>query len=120
MKDCVKEAYEYYHNSLNNECEKEFRSLPLLFGRKKKEDAIREKYLKKGLKVMRYEDIRYSHGLPELDREARGGLKACATVVGVGHYICGIDGSAVEGCECCKINNDCRKLQEFLWSDLYD
>ncbi len=120
MKDCVKEAYDYYHNPLNKECEKDFRNLPILFGRKKKEDAIREKYLKQGLKVMRYEDIRYSQGLSELSRESRGGFKACATFVGYGHYVCGIDGSAVEGCECCKINNDCRKFQDFLWSDLYD
>lgn len=120
MKDCVKEAYDYYHNPLNKECEKEFRNLPILFGRKKKEDAIREKYLKQGLKVTRYEDIRYSQGLSELSSESRGGFKACATFVGYGYYICGVDGSAVEGCEYCKINNDCKKLQDFLWSDLFD
>lgn len=120
MKDCVTEAYDYYCNPLNKECDKEFYNLPILFGKKKKEDAIREKYLKQGLKVMRYEDIRYSQGLSELSGESRGGLKACATFVGYGHYICCMDNLSVEGCECCKINNDCGKLQDFLWSDLYD
>lgn len=119
MKDCVREAYEFYHNPLSKECRNEFRNLPLLFGRKKKEAALREKYLKKGLKVMRYEDIKYSD-LLELRQEARGGLKACATFMGYGHYVCGIDGSAVEGCEHCRTSNDCKKLQNFLWSDLYD
>ena len=120
MKDCVKEAYAYYHNPLNKECENEFRNLPILFGRKKKEDALREKYLKQGLKVIRYEDIKHSHDLPELSRESRGGCKACATFAGYGRYTCGIDGSPVAGYECCKIGNDCKKLMDFLWSDLFD
>ena len=120
MKDCLREAYAYYHHPLKKECEKEFRNLPILFGRKKKEDAIREKYLKQGLKVMRYEDIMESDGLPELSRESRGGFKACATFVGHGHYVCGIDGSSVWDCETCKINKDCNKLMDFLWRDLLD
>ena len=41
----------------------------------------------------------YADGV--LEYEARGGLKACATFMGYGHYICGIDGSAVEGCGIC-------------------
>lgn len=118
MKECIKEAYAYYHNPLYKECESEFCNLPILFGRKKKENAIREKYKQKGLKVIRYEDFMYADGV--LEYEARGGLKACATFMGYGHYICGIDGSAVEGCEHCRTGNDCRKLQDFLWSDLYD
>lgn len=118
MKDCIKEAYSFYHNPLSEECRREIRGLPILFGRKKKEEALREKYLKLGLKVRTYEDIKYSD-LPELSRESRGGYKACATFVGY-DYICGIDGSSVNGCECCKINNDCKKLQNFLWADLLD
>ena len=51
----------------------------------------------KGLKVIRYEDFLWSDG--ELELESRGGLKACATFVGIGHYICGIDGSSVENCD---------------------
>jgi hypothetical protein len=119
MKECIKEAYDYYHNPLFKECEKELKGVPLFFGRKK-EKAIREKYRQKGLKVIRYEDIRNPYDLPELNREARGGYKPCATFVGYGHYVCGIDNSSVEGCECCKTNEECRKLQDFLWSDLYD
>lgn len=118
MKDCIKEAYAYYHNPLYKECESEFRNLPILFGRKKKENAIRENYKKKGLKVVRYEDFLYSEG--PLEFEARGGLKACATFMGNGHYICGIDGSAVEYCEFCRHGKDCEKLKNFLWADLFD
>ncbi len=118
MKDCINDAYAYYHNPLYKECEKEFSSLPIIFGRKKKEKAIREKYKQKGLKVIRYEDFLWSDG--ELEFESRGGLKACATFVGIGHYICGIDGSSVENCEYCKGGMDCKKLQNFLWSDLFD
>lgn len=62
MKDCINDAYAYYHNPLYKECEKEFSSLPLVFGRKKKEKAIREKYKQKGLKVIRYEDFLWSDG----------------------------------------------------------
>lgn len=118
MKDCIKEAYDYYHNPLHKECENEFRNLPLLFGRKKKEEAIRNKYKQKGLKIVRYEDFKYSEG--ELSYESRGGFKPCATFMGYGSYKCGIDDSAVENCEYCKTNNDCKKLMDFLWSDLFD
>lgn len=69
---------------------------------------------------MRYEDIMYSQGLSELNKESRGAFKVCATFVGYGHYIFGINGSAVENCECCKNNNDCSKFMDFLWADLYD
>ena len=117
MKDCIKDAYAYYHNPLYKECEKEFSSLPIIFGRKKKEKAIREKYKQKGLKVIRYE-IFYGQTVSWSLR--CGGLKACATFVGIGHYICGIDGSSVENCEYCKGGMDCKKLQNFLWSDLFD
>lgn len=118
MKECIRDAYRYYHNPLHKECDKELSALPILFGRKKKEKAIREKYKQKGLKVVTYEDIKYSDG--ELSNEARGGLKACATFAGIGVYTCGIDGSIVTGCEACKSCNDCKKLQDFLWADLFD
>ena len=59
MKDCINDAYAYYHNPLYKECEKEFSSLPLVFGRKKKEKAIREKYKQKGLRLL---DMRIFYG----------------------------------------------------------
>lgn len=118
MKDCIREAYVYYHNPLSKECESEISNLPILFGRKKKEEALREKYMKKGLKVITYEDIKSSR-LPEFSEESRYGYKGCATFTGY-DFVCGIDGSSVKGCECCKTHNDCQKLQKFLWADLYD
>ncbi len=118
MKECIIDAYNYYHSPLYKECANAFSNLPLLFGRKKKEQAIRDEYKQKGLKIVRYEDFKYSDG--ELKYEARGGLKACATFMGYGHYVCGIDGSAVENCEHCRSGNDCKKLQDFLWADLFD
>lgn len=118
MKECIADAYNYYHNPLSKECESAFRSLPILFGRKKKEEAVRKKYQQKGLKVIRYEDFRYAGGI--LEYEARGGLKPCATFMGYGHYICGIDGCSVDNCEYCRTGQDCKKLMDFLWSDLYD
>ncbi|MGN0457759.1 MAG: hypothetical protein ACI4IL_02155 [Eubacterium sp.] len=117
MKECIKEAYEYYHNPLCKECENEFKNLPILFGRKKQEKTIREKYKQKGLNVVRYEDFLYSEG--KLEFEARGGLKACAIFMGNGYYICGIDGSEVGNCDYCRHGNHCKKLQSFLWSDLH-
>lgn len=118
MKDCVKDAYNYYHNPLKDECEKEFKALPILFGRKKKEDAIREKYRQKGLEVVRYEDIRSASDVLKV-RDC-GSYKPCATFMGYGHYVCGIDGSSVENCEGCKPFKDCNKLMDFLWRDLLD
>ncbi len=118
MKECIMNAYNYYHNPLYKECENEFKGLPILFGRKREEQAIREKYKQKGLKVVRYEDFMFSNG--ELEYEACGGFKACATFMGNGHYICGIDGCSVENCEHCRRGNDCKKLQDFLWADLFD
>lgn len=118
MKDCIRDAYEYYHHPLKEKCEQEFRGLPILFGRKKKEEALREKYKQKGIKVVRYEDFKYP--TDELMREARGCLKPCADYLGSGHYICGIDGSSVDNCAQCRGTNDCRKLMDFLWNDLFD
>lgn len=119
MKECVKDAYIYYHNPLKEECEKEFRTLPILFGRKKKEDAIREKYRQKGLNVVRYEDIQSASDVLKV-RDC-GPLKPCATAMGYGRpYICGIDGTAIENCECCRPFKDCHKLMDFLWKDLLD
>lgn len=119
MKDCVREAYEYYHNPLGTECENEFKTLPILFGRKKKEEAIREKYRQKGLKVMRYEDI-HSSSYGELSREVRGNRKACVVFDGPGRFFCGIDGSPVTNCEQCYLFKDCEKMMNFLWRDLQD
>ena len=118
MKECVIDAYKYYHNPLHEECEKEFKNLPILFGRKRKEEAIREKYKQKGLKVVRYDDIKCSKG--GLEREARGSFKPCATFVGYGRMTCGIDGRSVEDCPNCRGVSDCQKLQRFLWPELFE
>ncbi|MBQ3498056.1 MAG: hypothetical protein IJA87_02900 [Clostridia bacterium] len=118
MKDCLMDGYAYYHHPLREECEKEFKKLPILFGRKKKEAALREKYKQKGLKVVQYEDFLFRRG--ELWRDTGGGYKPCATFINIGNWVCGIDGSDVNSCEQCKIGKDCKKLQNFLWHDLFD
>ena len=98
---------------LHYEFNKEYKNLPILFGRKKMEEELREKYKQKGLKVVMYEDIQYG-------RDTNGYYKLCATFVSNGYYICGIVGSNVSNCELCKSSRDCKKLQDFLWGDLFD
>lgn len=119
MKDCIKEAYDYYHHPLREEYEREFRTLPVLFGRAKKKAQLREKYAQKGLKIKEYGDIKFSCG--------PGGVKDCGTFMGNGRYICELDGSVIGDfsrsnnfkCEQCFSHGiDCKKLQDFLWSDL--
>lgn len=121
MKDCIREAYEYYHNPLSKEYEREHRNLPILFGRSKKESELNKKYEQKGLKIKRYEDIKFSSG--------PGGVKDCASFLGNGCYRCELDGSIIADfsgsnsskCEqCFSSSMDCRKLMDFLWKDLLD
>ncbi len=121
MKQCIRDAYNYYRNPLYKECEQEFKNLPLLFGRKNKVAAIREKYAKKGLKVVRYEDLIPGSDLPG----SFGGYYGCVYRTSYGppySYICGIDGSpADEQCELKSYNvGGCPKLKNFLWGDLFD
>ena len=118
MKDCIMDAYAFYHHPLHSEFEKEYKNLPILFGRKKKEEELREKYKQKGLKVVQYEDFKFRKG--ELWRDTGGGFKPCATFIDYGYWVCGIDGVTVTNCEHCQLGQDCKKLMDFLWKDLFD
>ena len=118
MNKCIRDAYDYYHNPLSKDCEREFSSLPILFGRSKKEAELRKKYEKKGLKIKRYEDIKFSSG--------PGGVKDCATFLGNGRYRCELDNSIIADfsgsnrskCEeCFSCSLDCRKLIDYLFSE---
>ncbi len=91
---------------------------PFCLGVLKRKQNSEKKYEQKGLKIKRYEDIKFSSG--------PGGVKDCATFLGNGRYRCELDNSIIADfsgsnrskCEeCFSCSLDCRKLIDYLFSE---